>query len=469
MTTSSRPAFTVHGHFYQPPREDPHTGEIPQEPGAAPYHDWNERIFDQCYRPNTELGNFARISFDLGPTLAKWMAEKYPATLASIIDQERSSYLVFGIGNGMAQAYNHTILPLSSHRDKVTQVTWGIQDFVYRFGHPPLGMWLPETAVDLDTLSVLSRQGIKFTILAPWQAAENEVDVSIPYRVQLPDDMEIAVLFFSQELSMRVSFDPMSTINADVFLTKMLLPGFGKKKREVSTPPFLVIASDGELFGHHQPFRDKFLEYLTTGALKGRPVALSHPGLWLTQHPPEQTISIKNNTSWSCPHGVKRWSEQCDCTPHAEWKAPLRASLDAIAEWVDEVFESSLAPFGVEAWHLRDDYGQVVCGAQSWEYFSQVHFPSASTEQLKTLSNLFEAQMERQRMYTSCGWFFDDFDRIEPRNNIAYASRAAWLTLQAHGSDQTSRIAAMLGRVRSWRSGLRGDTVFLHNLERMGS
>ncbi len=238
---------------------------IPQEPGAAPYRNWNERIHDHDYRPNAILGNFERISFNIGPTLLDWMADYDPRTVQQIIDQDRWNFERQGVGNAIAQSYNHTILPLASREDKITQVRWGIADFEHRFGHMPLGMWLPETAVDEETLQILADNKIQFTILAPWQADANLLDTSQPYLVPLKNKKNITVFFYDQDLSTRISFDPAATSNADLFITQYLLPKYQPNGNDI--PKLVLVASDGELYGHHQPFRDKFLSYLMRGAL----------------------------------------------------------------------------------------------------------------------------------------------------------------------------------------------------------
>jgi len=235
-------SFCIHGHFYQPPREDPQTGRIPMEAGAAPYNNWNEKIYHNCYRPNADLGNFSRISFNIGPTLCQWLDEYDPSLMQKIVEQERSCYLRHGVGNGMAQAYNHTILPLMPRRDKVTQVRWGIDDFVKRFGHRPEGMWLPEAAADHETLEVLADNGLYFTILAPWQALTSDLDVTQPYRVDFADGKHLAIFFYEQDLSTRISFDPGSTANADLFASEYIAPKFSGLN---GRPRFLMAASDG--------------------------------------------------------------------------------------------------------------------------------------------------------------------------------------------------------------------------------
>ena len=328
--------FCIHGHFYQPPREDPLTGEIPVEPGALPYHNWNERIHEQCYRPNAVQGNFEHISFNLGPTLLNWMEASDPRTVAQIVEQDRSNVHKYGVGNAMAQAYTHTILPLASRADKVIQIGWGIADFERRFGHKPAGMWLPETAVDDETLEVLVEHGIKFTILAPWQAEEPDLNPTQPYWAELPGGKRIAVFFYNQDLSTRVSFDPGSTTNADAFLTNFLLPKYSNNGHS-NEPQLVMIASDGELYGHHQPFRDKFLAYLMGGAMRGKPVRATYPGRWLKEYPPARSIRIRKFTSWSCHHGVTRWMGPCGCTPHGEWKTAERQAFSEIGRMLDEV------------------------------------------------------------------------------------------------------------------------------------
>ncbi len=460
-------AFSVHGHFYQPPREDPLTGEIPIEPGAAPYRNWNERINAQCYRPNAELGNFEHISFNMGPTLLEWMAKHDPQTLNRIVEQERRNVEKFGVGNAMAQAYNHAILPLASLEDKITQVRWGIADFEFRYGHEPQGMWLPETAADDESLKVMADCGIEFTILAPWQADTPQLDPSQPYKVLLPGGKEITVFFYNQDLSTRVSFDPGATVNADRFVLEGLLPKYELHKGRPLKSQLVMIASDGELYGHHQPFRDKFLSYLMDGALRQKPVINTFPALWLREHPVEETMRIHQRSSWSCHHGVTRWEGSCSCTPNNEWKAPLRQALNRIAGLIDEQYLSVASRYLNNPWELRHQYIHVVLGNCSLEelVISLADRPVNGTV-LRELRLLLRAQYERQRMLTSCGWFFDDFDRIEPRNNVAYAAQAVLLTEMAVEEDLTPPALEALSSVRSWRTGLSGDEIFRRHLLR---
>lgn len=460
-------AFCIHGHFYQPPREDPLTGEIPLEPGAAPYHDWNERIFYECYRPNAEQGNFERISFNIGPTLFNWLEKFDRSTARKIIEQDQANVRRFGVGNAMAQAYNHTILPLASRRDKLTQVRWGIADFHHRFGRTPKGMWLPETAADQQTLEVLAECGIEFTILAPWQAEKPLRNPYQPAVVHLPGGKKLAIFFYNQDLSTRISFDPSVTINADDFIVNLLTPRFNQIGPTSRTPSLLMAASDGELYGHHQAFREKFLAYLLDGALTGRDFTPMFPELWLKRFPPKQSVTILEKTSWSCHHGVTRWMGECGCTPKGSWKAVFRVAMDTLAEKLDRVYEATMLPIVPDPWELRDRSVNVFLGEDSLENLTaELAGRRLSADEVRTAHYLLGAQFERQRMFTSCGWFFDDFDRIEPKNNVAYAAQAVWLTRLATGVNLESEAKQLLKRVSSNRSRIHADTVFAYHIHR---
>ena len=460
MTTR---ALCVHAHFYQPPREDPFTGKIPSETGANPYQNWNEKIHSECYRPNAELGNFERISFNIGPTLFSWMDLYDRETCRIIVAQDKANVQRSGVGNAMAQAYHHCILPLASYQDKETQIIWGIEDFKHHFGRAPLGMWLPETAVDLETLCILADHDIEFTILAPWQADTNTLDPTEPYRVSLPEGRSITVFFYDPVLSTGVSFNPALTTNADEFARTQVINRFSAEKYQRNEPQLLMIASDGELYGHHQHFRDRFLAHLVNGASTYAGYAVSHPGAWLKQHPPRRTMSIVEHTSWSCHHGVMRWMGECGCTPgDGRWKARLRQSLNHLASAMDRLFVEQVSQMGVDAWKLRNAYIQVMLGDARLDELAGKRLES---DQLLRLGMLLEAQRLRQQMFTSCGWFFEDFSRIEPRNNVIYAAQAVNLTRQATGVDLTSQVLPGLAEVVSQRTGLRADAVFLDVLQ----
>ncbi len=461
-------ALSIHGHFYQPPREDPVSGLIPQEYGAKPYRNWNERIHAECYRPNAQMGNFERISFNIGPTLFSWMSNYDPPASRLIVAQDHANIQHFGVGNAMAQAYNHTILPLASREDKVTQVVWGIADFEHHFGHRPMGMWLPETAVDMETLNVLAENGIEYTILAPWQADCDTLDVTEPYRVALSAGKSITVFFYHQALSAGISFNPWITINADDFVRNSVLPSYSREKSQGGDPQLLLIASDGELYGHHQQFRDRFLAHLVNGASTSVGLEKSYPALWLRLHPPRHWVSIREGTSWSCHHGVERWNGDCGCTPgDGRWKGYLRQAFNRLAYQLDRVYGESLVRFHIDPWKLRNAYIHVVLNQVSiGDLIYQHAGQKLDTEQLVKVRLLLEAQRERQRIFTSCGWYFDDFSRIEPRNNVAYAAQAVRLTSKATGVNLTDQLMADLRYVSSYRSSLRGDKVLQREMQK---
>jgi alpha-amylase/alpha-mannosidase (GH57 family) len=464
-------ALCIHGHFYQPPREDPQTGLIPDEVGAAPFRNWNERIHSECYRPNAELGNFEQISFNVGPTLLNWMEAHDRVTYQRILAQDRSNVERFGVGNAMAQSYHHTILPLAHRLDKVTQVVWGIADFEHRFGRKPEGMWLPETAVDLETLEILAEQDIQFTMLAPWQADVEELDPAQPYEVKLPSGRRMAVFFYHGGLSGGVSFDQEMTANAHSFALNEVVGQYNRNGRS-QEPQILVIASDGELYGHHQSFRDWFLAYLVNGAGAKVGIHLTYPALWLKHHPPTQVMRIREKTSWSCHHGVIRWAGDCGCIGETgHWKKYLRWAFDCLAEHLDQVFAEAMQTYGLHPWELRNEYIQVWLGNTSLKAVVDNQGPTVvdviSSTDLSKIDLLLQAQFNRQRMYTSCGFFFEDFERLEPRNNLAYAVHAIHLTQQATGVDLSAGFRKDLRRVASTRTHLRGDQVFDRLIKRM--
>ena len=412
------------------------------------------------------MKNFERLSFNVGPTLWNWMFEQHADTCAEIVKQEHVDWKRYGVSNAMAQPYNHSILPLANKEDKLTQIRWGIEDFEFRYGHRPQGMWLPETAVDLETLETLVECGIEYTILAPWQA-EELLDANRPYLLAVDGKRKLSAFFYNQDLSTRISFDPTSTVNADEFLRQAILPQFKSGKDADGVPQLVTLASDGELYGHHQPFRDKFLQHLLNEALKESDITWTYPALWLKEHPAQELVAIKERTSWSCPHGVARWAGPCGCTPHGKWKLALRNALDALAQQLDLLYFDELHPFLKDPWELRHRYIQVLHGQKHLgdliAELGSVSLPSAT---LSRIELLLAAQTERQRMFTSCGWFFEDFDRIEPKNNVRYAAQAVWLTQLATGVDLSGQAIEWLRPVKSWKNGLRADEIFSQHLER---
>lgn len=452
--------FCIHGHFYQPPREDPISGYVPAEKGAEPYRNWNERILMECYQPNARFDNFSKISFNLGPTLMNWMSEAFPNVLAEIVRQENARFHEEGVGNGMAQAYNHSILPLLSLRDKVTQVRWGLEDFKFRFSHAPEGMWLPEAAVDVETLAVLADAGLRFTILAPWQLHDMAPEGG-PCFVELPGGREPFVVFaYDRGLSTGISFQAEMTENGDRFLQIL-------KARETMAEGLCLMASDGELYGHHQVFRDHFLRYVVHEGAEKADLHWTYPGLWLRDHRVNHKATLVAPSSWSCMHGVDRWARDCACTPRASWKEPLRTALQSIRDFIDEVYLEFSSPFCPNPWEMRHDYMSLYHGLLSLDAFVEKHCsPCPGSEMREKLALLLQAQYEGQRIFTSCGWFFDEFHRIEPQNNIAYAANAVWLTQLATGREPDSAFLEELRAVKSEKTGLRADTVYSQTLLR---
>lgn len=444
----------VHGHFYQPPREDPISNYIPDERGAEPFHNWNERILAECYEPNARMGNFGKISFNIGPTLFDWMWKFSPEVAESIVEQERANYLKYGVGNGMAQGYTHSILPLLPYRDKVTNVRWGIDDFVFRFGHRPQGMWLPEAAVDTETLCVLQDCGLEFTILAPWQVYPLDSKTG-PYFVELPGGRKPFIVFpYHRDLSTKVSFMPKATENGDEFLASI------RFYQDMDLSRFNLIASDGELYGHHQKFRDHFLRYLLNEGGERHGIDWSWPGLWLLDHQPEAYAVLNEPSSWSCMHGVNRWSKECSCTPGARWKKPFFTAMRDISAWVGSVYEAHASQIVSDPWEVRNQIIQLKHGQKKLtEVCSDCGTADLDELKLKKLETLLKAQFEALRMFTSCGWFFDEFHRIEPQNNIAYAAKAIWLTEQATGEQIDPKFIEEMALVRSEKTGLRADTI----------
>jgi hypothetical protein len=460
---TDRPSLCIHAHFYQPPREDPLTNRIPDEPGAEPYHNWNERILNTCYRPNAELGNYGRISFNIGPTLSAWMAENSHEVLQKIVAEDRCNAALYGTGNALAQPYNHTILPLANRRDKETQVRWGIEAFKNTYGRDAQGMWLPETAVNMETLNILAQQGIQFTILAPWQVEGTGRGEGSPYRIDLENGRSIILFTYNDDLSSRVSFDQSATSNADTFAENYLVPAVKNRPTDSLT----LIATDGELYGHHQIFRDKFLAHLVNGSTSGRGMKITYPALWLKENPMTRTTRLRENTSWSCHHGIERWRGPCGCCAVSNWKKPLRDAFNILADAIDEQFEKAMQEFDTDPWEMRNRYIDVILGKTTFvDWLSSFEFNTANQKVVQKLERLFQAQYERQRMFTSCGWFFDSIDRIEPRNNISYAAHAVWLMEQAGAFNLPYAFNSLMGKAASKKTGLSGKDWFLAGISR---
>ncbi|HLI89686.1 MAG TPA: DUF3536 domain-containing protein [Ktedonobacteraceae bacterium] len=459
------PAYLcLHGHFYQPPRENPFTGALPLEPEATPFANFNEKITSECYRPNAEAGNFDVISFDMGPTLAAWLEQAHPDVYRRIIEADQRHRERYGVGNALAQAYNHTILPLATSRDKRTQIVWGLRDFEHRYGHKPRGMWLAETAVDMECLDLLAQYGIAYTILAPWQAAM-PIDPTEPYSVDLPSGRSITVFFYNAPLSGGVSFDWNTTSNAEVFAASLLPHHLVESKRTAGEAQLILIATDGELYGHHKPWRDKFLSYLVQHGAPDNGFEVCTLERYMLMHPATKEARLRMPSAWSCGHGVARWSTGCACTEgDSSWKGALRRALDHLAEQGDRLFEQYAGEALADPWAARDDYLALRNGWMEQEDFWARHGKEQRQPDDARLvwrtHLLLEAQYYQQCSFTSCGFFFEDLDRIEPRNDIAFARRAISLTWQALGVDLQSDFLRDLASARSWRTGRTGADLY---------
>ncbi len=454
----------LHGHFYQPPRENPFTGLLPLEPGAAPFTNYNEKITSECYSPNAEEGNFNVISYDLGATLAAWLEQYHPDVYLRIIKADHIHRQLHGVGNAMAQVYNHTILPLASVRDKRTQIAWGLLDFRHRYGYNAHGMWLAETAADIDSLDLLAQSGITYTILAPWQAT-TPVDPSEPYIVPLRNGRSITVFFYNSPLSGGVSFDWNITNDANIFASSYLKGQVVKSKQEAGKPQLILIATDGELYGHHKPWRDKFLSYLVNHGAPDHGFEVCSLETYMRMYPATKQVQIREPSAWSCGHGVNRWSSGCGCTEgDSSWKPALRQALNNLNNHACQLFEQYTGEALNDPWAARNDYLSLYNGWETAETFWARHGkhhrePDNAQLAWRTLT-LLEAQYYHQYSFTSCGFFFEDLDRIEPRNNIAFARRAISLAWQALGVNLQRDFVNDLRAAKSWRSKVSGADLY---------
>jgi alpha-amylase/alpha-mannosidase (GH57 family) len=449
----------IHGHFYQPPRENAWLEFIELQDSAYPYHDWNERITAECYAPNGMsriidgddqilkiTNNYSRISFNFGPTLLAWMADKEPETYQSILDADKESQQLFsGHGSAIAQSYNHTILPLSTGRDKRTQILWGIRDFEHRFSRKPEGMWLPETAVDLEVLDILAEQGIRFTILSPYQAKRTRklrgrawrdasggrVDPSMPYEVRLPSGRRIAVFFYDGPISQAIAFERL--LERGENLAGRLTSAFSDAPQ---WPQIVHIATDGETYGHHHKRGDMALAYALHHIESNNLAKLTNYSEFLERHPPANEAEIWERTAWSCAHGVDRWNANCGCNSggHAnwnqEWRTPLREALDWLRDSIAPQFEQKGREIFRDPWAARDQYINVVLNREpeNVDRFFKEHATHELSQDEKTLGlKLMEMQRHAMLMYTSCGWFFDELSGIETTQVIQYAARTIQL------------------------------------------
>jgi hypothetical protein len=465
----TRGRLAVHGHFYQPSRVDPWTGAVPVELSAAPFHDWNARVDAECYRPNAERGNLAEMSWDLGPTLGGWLSREDPTTLAGFA-------AAAALGNAMAQAFHHTILPLASAADRRTEIHWGLREFEIRFGLRARGLWLPETAVDLATLRVAAEAGVTYTILAPWQAADMGIDTRRPYRVDLSAGLSITVVFFDSGLSAAASFEPEATSDADRFARERVAPRLVGASLAGGQPPLALIATDGELYGHHQQFRDLFVQRLLVPDPSSPDRGFDVVALADVVADPDDTnlpaVRISERTSWSCHHGIARWWAECPDAVDGRWKGPLRAALERLAGGIDVATEAAFAelPGRPDPWAARDAWVDVIVRATDADAFASERLGSARATDAdrSRFVAVMEAQRWRLAMFASDGWFWDDPVRTETRQVLRAAARAARLIDGLAGTSLERRLVADLALFTSPSTGQSGAEIYCIALADVG-
>ncbi|NYF78534.1 DUF3536 domain-containing protein [Granulicella arctica] len=481
----------IHGHFYQPPRENPWLETVEVQDSAAPYHDWNDRITAECYAPNGAsritnaqneivriVNNYARMSFNFGPTLLSWLSDNAPRTYRMILDADKASaHRYGGHGSAIAQVYNHIIMPLATERDALTQIRWGIADFEHRFNRKPKGMWLAETAVNRAVLDLMAREGIEFTILAPnqcarvrrlaaWDGTERRstdapssttephpeppaeqpwsetpnasVDPTQPYRIHLDEGRSIAVFFYDGPGSRAIAFEGL--LNSGVTFGQRLLNGF-HTSADPGAPQLSHVATDGESYGHHHKHGEMALSYAMHWIEEGQHATLTNYAEFLHKFPPRWEAEVAENTSWSCAHGVERWRSNCGCNGgkpgwNQEWRKPLREALDLLRDTTAPLAEKLAAPLLKDIWAARDAYIHVVLDRSSAaidRFFEDHETHVLTPEERITVLELFELERHTQLMYTSCGWFFDEISGIETVQIIAYAGRVLQLAAQLFG------------------------------------
>jgi alpha-amylase/alpha-mannosidase (GH57 family) len=469
-----------HGHFYQPPRENPWLEAVELQDSAHPYHDWNERVTAECYGPNSAsrvlnpdgrivdiMNNYSRISFNFGPTLLRWLEGAQPEIYDAIVEADRRSREIHGgHGSALAQVYNHVIMPLCATRDRVTQIRWGIRDFEHRFGREPEGMWLAETAVDLETLDLLAAEGIRFTILAPRQARRvrrigsedgfadvsgERVDPRRPYLCRLPSGRTITLFFYDGHIAREVAFEGL--LHNGEALAARMLEGFS----EADEPQLVHIATDGESYGHHHHRGEMALTYCLHHIEANQLATVTVYGQYLEEHPPEWEAEIHERTSWSCVHGVERWRADCGCRSgrpgwHQRWRAPLRETLDWLRDQLAPLFEQAAGRLFPEPWAARDDYIEVVLDRTPEhvleflaEHAGRILLPDEQVQALR----LLEMQRHAMLMFTSCGWFFDELSGTEATQILRYASRAVQLARLVGGPDLEPELCQRLAEAPS--------------------
>lgn len=475
--------LTIHGHFYQPPRENPWLEAIELQDSALPFHDWNERINKECYNPNSVskivdnrnrildvVNNYEHMSFNFGPTLLSWMEHFAPLTYERIIKADIESVSEHsGHGNAMAQVYNHIIMPLANEQDKQTQIKWGIRDFEYRFGRKPEGMWLAETAVDDDTLRLLVENGIKFTVLSPYQALKfrkegdndwqdvswGNIDPARSYRYYIKSAPEkyIDLFFYDGAISRSVAFDELLK-DGNRFI-KRLKEGISDCR---DYPQLINIATDGESYGHHTKFGDMALSYVLKIKAKDEGFTITNYAEYLDKYRSNCEVDIKQASSWSCFHGVGRWKEDCGCSTgghpgwNQKWRKPLRNALDYLRDELITVFETEGSKYFDNIWDVRNKYIDVILDRNEMNVkkFQQDNFkPDLSDEDKVKAMELLEIQRQAMLMYTSCGWFFSEISGIETVQIMKYAARAMQLAAKFTDKNFEEKFLEILSEAKS--------------------
>lgn len=475
--------LTIHGHFYQPPRENPWLEAIELQDSALPFHDWNERINKECYNPNSVskivdsrnrildvVNNYEYMSYNFGPTLLSWMEQFAPLTYERIIKADIESISEHnGHGNAIAQVYNHIIMPLANEHDKETQIKWGIRDFEYRFGRKPEGMWLAETAVDDDTLRILEANGIKFTILSPYQADKFKkkgdkewTDVSwgnidparsYKYNIKSAPGKSIDLFFYDGAISRSVAFDELLK-DGNKFI-KRLKEGVSDCR---DFPQIVNIATDGESYGHHTKFGDMALAYVLKVKAKDEGFKITNYAEYLEKYRSDCEVEIKQASSWSCFHGVGRWKEDCGCSTgghpgwNQKWRKPLREALDYLRDELVIIFEQEGPKYFDNVWEVRNNYIDVILDRNEMNVkkFQQENFkPDLSDEQKVHAMELLEIQRQAMLMYTSCGWFFSEISGIETVQIMKYAARAMQLATKFSNKDLETHFLEILSDAKS--------------------
>jgi alpha-amylase/alpha-mannosidase (GH57 family) len=470
----------IHGHFYQPPRENPWTGEVELQESAHPYHDWNERITAECYSPNTAapildvhgkvertVDNYSKMSFNFGPTLLSWMEKSHPEVYNAILRADRETVRSFsGHGSAMAQVYNHMIMPLANSRDKQTQVRWGVADFQSRFGRPPEGMWLPETAVDMKSLEVLAAADIRFTILGPHQAARTRrlgekawsdsakggLDTKRAYLCNLPSGRSISIFFYDQLVSNEIAFGGL--LQNGTTLAGRMVGAFDSRE----DAQLVNTATDGETFGHHHRYGEMALAYCFSYIDSNELARITNYGEFLAKFPPCSEVQIIENTSWSCAHGVERWRSNCGCTQITkagstqEWRRPLRIAMDWLWENLATVYERESSKYLLDPWKARDEYITIILDPREETARRFIAIRSKlglEEENPKLVLDLLEMEKCAMLMFTSCGWFWDEISRIETVQVLRYAGRAMQLANAAAGVDLEPQFNRILEKAPS--------------------